>query len=308
MDAVAEVPESRVGKRFDAWLDRRIPPAQRITLNQANIFIFPTGFGFVFGGLLIILILGAINYQNSLVYGVAFLLGSMFIVTILYTFRNLSGLSIELAEAKTGFVGEDIELNVRFTRPKGNGREGVQTGWPTGLKQWVEIFSTEATVVRLYVKSSSRGWLNPERLLIETYYPLGLLRAWTWVDVKAKALVYPQPIFQEIPSTSIGRRDEGELIDPVGSDDFVDIRAYSPGDPIKNIIWRSYARGDDLMLKRYASYVEPRLWFDFADLAADTEEKLSRLAGLALQACRLEREFGIRLPNKQIGPGLAMRT
>jgi hypothetical protein len=140
MDAVAEVPESRVGKRFDAWLDRRIPPAQRITLNQANIFIFPTGFGFVFGGLLIILILGAINYQNSLVYGVAFLLGSMFIVTILYTFRNLSGLSIELAEAKTGFVGEDIEFNVRFTRPKGNGREGVQTGWPTGLKQWVEIF------------------------------------------------------------------------------------------------------------------------------------------------------------------------
>jgi uncharacterized protein (DUF58 family) len=302
METVAVAPKGRIGQRFSSWLDSRIPPAQRITLSQANIFIFPTSFGFVFGGLLGILVLGAINYQNSLVYGVAFLLGSMFIVTILYTFRNLSGLSIELAEAHAGFVGEDIEFNVRVDRPKGNGREGIQIGWPEGLKQWVEIFDTEAAVVRLYVKGENRGWLNPGRLLVETYYPLGLLRAWTWVDINAKALVYPKPIFQDIPATSSGRRDEGELIDPLGSDDFVDIKGYVPGDPIKNIIWRSYARSDEVMVKRYASYVEPRLWFDFADMQGDTEEKLSRLTGLALKATRSEREFGLRLPGRDIAP------
>ncbi|MEM9621318.1 MAG: hypothetical protein AAF993_06695, partial [Pseudomonadota bacterium] len=70
-----------LNKRFGAWLDRRIPPGQRITLSQSNIFIFPTVSGFTFGGLLLVLVLGAINYQNSLVYGVAFLLGSMFVVT-----------------------------------------------------------------------------------------------------------------------------------------------------------------------------------------------------------------------------------
>ena len=286
MESVAEAPKGMIGKRFSAWLDRRIPPAQRITLSQANIFIFPTSFGFVFGGLLCILILGAINYQSSLVYGVAFLMGSMFIVTILYTFRNLSGLSIELAEAHTGFVGEDIEFNIRVERPKGNGREGVQVGWPDGLKQWVEIFATEAAVIRLFVKADVRGWLVPGRLLVETYYPLGLLRAWTWVDINAKALIYPQPIFQDVPRTTTGRRDDGELIDPLGSDDFVDIRGYVAGDPVKNIIWRSYARSDEVMVKRYASYVEPRLWFDFADMSGGTEEKLSRLTGLALRATR----------------------
>ena len=102
------------------WIERRIPPTHRITLSQQTVFIFPTLTGFVFGGLVVLLILGAINYQNSLIYGVAFLLGSLFLVTILYTFRNLSGLTIELAGAGTGFVGEDVEFAVRVSRPRGD--------------------------------------------------------------------------------------------------------------------------------------------------------------------------------------------
>ena len=130
-------------------------------------------------------------------------------------------------------------------------------------------------------------------------------KAWTWVDINARALVYPQPIFGDSHSSASSRhRDDGVLIDPLGSDDFVDIRDYVPGDPIKNILWRSYARSDDLAVKRYASYVEPRLWFDYDEVPGDMEEKLSRLTGLALQATRAEREFGLHLPNRSISPGL----
>ena len=293
-----------LSQRFASWLDRRIPPGARIKLSQANIFIFPTRAGFAFGGLLIMLILGAINYQNSLVYAVSFLLGSMFIVTILHTFRNLSGLSIELAEAQAAFVGEDLEFSVRIERPQGKGREGIQIGWPEGYKKWAEVYDKQANVVRLYVKAEQRGWLVPGRMLVETYYPLGLLRAWTWVDIQARGLVYPKPIFDETTNAHVSNhRDDGELLDPLGSDDFVDIREYVPGDPVKNIIWRSFARSDEVVVKRYASYIEPRLWFNFEDVPGATEEKLSRLAGLALQATRLEKEFGLRLPGAEISPG-----
>lgn len=251
------------------------------------------------------LILGAINYQNSLVYGTAFLLGSMFVITILYTFRNLSGLSIEMADSHSGFVGENIEFSVRVERPKGGGREGIQIGWPNGYKQWVEIFDTQAAVVSLYVEADTRGWLKPGRMLVETYFPLGLLRAWTWVDINARALVYPKPVFTDTPQTQTGRhRDDGVLIDPLGSEDFVDLRSYVPGDPIKNILWRSYARTDELVVKRYASYQEPRLWFDFDQVTGSVEEKLSLLTGFSLNATRAEREFGLRLPHREIPPGL----
>jgi uncharacterized protein (DUF58 family) len=291
--------------RFTAWLDKRIPPASSITLTQANVFIFPTKVGFAFSGLLVLMILLAINYQSSLVYGIAFVLGSVFLVTILHTFRNLSGLRIEFQSARPGFVGEDIEFSVRLVRPKGRGREGIQLGWPDGIPQWGEVHDREADTVRLYVKATRRGWMNPGRLLVETYFPLGLLRAWTWVDLDAHALIYPQPEFVALPSASTGNRDEGVLIDPRGSDDFTDIRAYAPGDPIKHVLWRSFARsgGRELVVKRYASYLEPRLWFDFNEMPGSVEERLSRLTGYALQATRSEREFGLKMPGQRIQPG-----
>ena len=293
-----------VGQRWGRWLDRRIPPSPQITLSQRNIFIFPTQTGFVFGGLLALLIIGAINYQASLVFGVAFLLGSMFLMTILYTFRNLSGLTLELANTRPGFVDEDIEFALKVGRPKGRGREGVQLGWPEGIKQWAELYDQEADTVRLYMQAKERGYLHPGRLLVETYYPLGLLRAWTWVDLEIKTLVYPKPIFQDFPTMQQGSRDEGELVDPLGSDDFTDIRGYQFGDPTRHIIWRSYARSDELMVKRYSSYIEPRLWLDLNDVPGAIEEKLSRLTGLALRATRLEREFGLRLGTLVIKPAV----
>ena len=298
------VPGGLAGRQFSRWLDRRIPPSSQITLNQRNVFIFPTKTGFVFSGLLMLLILGAINYQASLVYSVAFLLGSLFLVTILYTFRNLSGLRLELVGARPGFVGEDVEFTVRVLRPQGRAREGIQLGWPDGIMQWAHLLDAEADRVRLFVQARSRGYLKPGRLLIETYFPLGLLRAWTWVDLNARALVYPAPIFQEFPRSQHGQRDEGELIDPLGSEDFSDIKLYRPGDPIKHIIWRSYARGGELMVKEYSSFLEPRLWLDLDDVDGDLEERVSRLTGLALKATRQEREFGLRLGDVKISPAL----
>ena len=299
---------ARLGARFWRWLDRRIPPASPITLTQRNIFIFPTPTGFAFVGLIGLLVLGGINYQSSLVYGVAFLLLSLFLVTILYTFRNLSGLRLELAGVRPGFVGEDIEFAVRVVRPASGGRgrvrgrEGIQLGWPRSIMQWAELYEHEAANVRLYVAAGRRGFFRPGRMLVETYYPLGLLRAWTWVDLDARALVYPRPLFEELPRPAAGRREEGELIDPLGSEDFADVREYRPGDPVRHILWRSYARGGELAVKRYASYQEPRLWLDIDAVRGPLEERLSRLTGHALTAARQDREFGLRLGANVVAP------
>jgi uncharacterized protein (DUF58 family) len=290
--------------RFSRWLDRRIPPSRSLTLSQESIFIFPTITGFLFGGLIVLLILGAINYQNSLVYGVAFTLGSLFLVTILYTFRNLSGLTIELIASGTGFVGEDVEFQVRISRAKGKGREGVQLGWLGAIAQWAELYDSEACTVRLFVPAATRGWLDPGRLLIETLYPLGLLRAWTWVDLGARALVYPQPLFIDQPDQIARRGEDGELMDPQGSDDFSDMRLYRPGDPVRHVIWRAYARTDQLIVKEYTSYLDPRLMLDYDRVAGGTEERLSRLTGMALNAARSGREFGLVLPGTKIRPGI----
>ena len=70
------VSDHRLGKsaRFIAWLDKRIPPARQHKLTQKNVFIFPSRAGFGYSAFIVLLVVGAINYQSSLFFGVAFLI------------------------------------------------------------------------------------------------------------------------------------------------------------------------------------------------------------------------------------------
>lgn len=303
-----------IGVQFGRWLDRRIPPQSRVTLTQRNIFIFPTRTAITFAILLFLLLLGAINYQNSLVYGVAFLLGSLFLVTILHTFRNLSGITLELLESRPGFVGEDIEFTLRLTQPAGRARQGIQAGWPSGVKQWVEMGAQKSgdksntnqgdvANVRLFVAAQQRGWFTPGRLLVETRYPLGLLRAWTWVDLNARALIYPKPIFGPMPEAEQEEIEGGEAADLVGSDDFNALRDYQPGDSVRHILWRRYARSDELVLKEYTGYVEPRTRFTLEQASGDVEHRLSQLTGWVITAARCGQEFALSLPGSTLECG-----
>ena len=231
-------------QRFDQWLDRRIPPQRKINLTQRNVFIFPSKTGLAFFVLLLLLLFGAINYQNALIYGIAFLLGSLFLVTILHTYKNLAGLSFEFVSSRPGFVGENIEFQIKVTQPAGSTYAGIQLGWPTGLKQWAHLRHSDSDTVHLFVPAERRGWMNPGRLLVETHYPLGLLRAWTWIDFGIKTLVYPKPIFEDPIGKTSTDCDEGTFVQRDGNEDFYEMRSYREGDPIKHIAWRNYARSD----------------------------------------------------------------
>ena len=288
--------------RFKRWLNRRIPPQKSITLSQKSIFIFPTRTGFVFSILLLVLLLAAINYENSLIFGLVFWLGSTFFVTIFYTFKNLSSITLDLQKVGTGFVGEDIEFSIQVSRPENSKREGLQLGWPNQVKQSAELHQDTSTTIHLFVNAKQRGWLNPERLLVETFYPLGLLRAWTWVDLNANAIIYPKPISHQQTFTNTGDNEEGELTHRSGSDDFHNIRNYHPGDSPRHILWRSFARQDELLVKQFASYANSQLILDWHQIEGETELRLSRLTAMALKAYNSDIEFGLKLPQVEIPP------
>lgn len=59
------------------------------------------------------MLLVGINYQNSLAYGLTFLLMAVFVVTILHTYRNLAGLVLKAGGGAAVFVGEQACFRVR---------------------------------------------------------------------------------------------------------------------------------------------------------------------------------------------------
>lgn len=288
-------------KRFQP--PRRIPAGESVTLEQKRIFILPAREGWYFILVVLLMLLAGINYQNSLILAVAFLLLSVFIVGILHTYRNLSGLTLRAGGASPAFAGEDAGFKVLISRTPDREHEALHLGWDPLLLKELDVTGVDGTSVSLFVPTRRRGLLNPGRLLIQTYFPLGLCRAWSWVDLDMSTLVYPKPVAAGDVPLSVRPSEEGELVEREGADDFYGLRDYQQGDPLHHVDWKSYARSDHLMIKQFAAYVERSVWLDWNYFnGMDTESRLSRLCYWVIRYSASSDEYGLRLPGLEIQP------
>ena len=77
------------------WLYQpRKPEAGTIVLSQRRVYILPTQHGLIFGVVLVMMLLGSINYGLSLGFVLTFLLVALALNGMLYTFRNLARLHV----------------------------------------------------------------------------------------------------------------------------------------------------------------------------------------------------------------------
>ena len=289
--------------RFGRWLERRIPPARSVTLDQRRIFIFPSLPGLFFAILLLLLLLTAINYQNNMTYAVTFLLATLFVIGILHTYANLAGLTLHAVAASAAFPGQQSEFTVRLERGRRAAHYGLRLAWPQGGDAQVSLVDRDSAELRLFVPVGKRGWHHPGRLLLESSYPLGLLRCWTWVDLDLRALVYPQPLASpELPGSATDS-PEGGAVAIAGSDDFYGFRDYRRGDSLRQVYWKGLAKGQGLQSKHYAAFADRSTWLDWDAFAGvPPEQRLSHLCHWALVCERGGEDYGLRLPGTEIPP------
>jgi len=294
----------RLRSRFREWVNRRIPPARSVTLDQKRIFIFPSKVGLFFGLCLLVMLMTAINFQNNLSYALTFLLATLFVIAILHTFANLSGLTIRALRAQSAFPGQQSEFDVQIERGKQRDHYALHLKWPDSTEGLVNLVGVDKVRVQLHTAVGKRGWYSPGRLLLESTYPLGLLRCWTWVDLDLHALVYPQPRSSaELPGLATDQPD-GASVPVTGSDDFFGFRDYRHGDSLRRIHWKGLARGQGVQSKQYAAYADRSVWLDWDMFPGlGTEQRLSHLCYWALEFDSRNEEYGLRLPGVVIEPG-----
>ena len=296
-----------VSGRLNQWIDQRLPPQRSILLNRANVYIFPSKAGFSFLLIVFLLWLIATNYENNLVFGLAFLLASLFVVSILHTYSNLAGISITAVRSKPVFAGENVAFELLLKRHNRRAYENLWLSWRQMPPQIVNLSDIEQKKIKLYLPSNQRGWLNPGRLLVQTYYPLGLLRAWTRLDLDLRTLVYPKPITAGPIPMAQGAAGEGSIMTCRGTEDFYGLKEYQVGESLRHVAWKQYARGQGLYTKEYTASVDRRIWLDWDYLAGmNAEARLSRLCDWVLAAARTESEYGLRLPGQEIAPNQGM--
>lgn len=294
---ILERPLSRVGSQHGEAASKR-----------QRIYIFPTRVGFSYILLLAVMLLGAVNYSNNMAYMLTFLLGSLFLVCMLHTYRNLYGLIVHLSPARPVFAGEPALFPLVFDNRDGPDRFSIMVEpWPKmkklrkpGSRQvlTVQVDSNQLYRDTLAIPSLIRGYLSPGRLRINSCYPLGLFNAWSWMQGSSRCLVYPKPcgdprlpVFTELSA-------EQQSGSRTGTDDFTGFRHYRPGDSIRNIDWKVLAREQGLLVKKFSGSGSRQLVLNWELTAhlVDTETRLSQLALWVIEAESLGLEYGLIMP------------
>ena len=303
-----------IQRYWQTWINKRIPKNDEIELSQRSIFIIPSKVGLVFSLLLILLLVTAINYQNSLIFGLSFWLFSVAMSAMIFSFRNLSGLIIKASHPTYGFVDDHVEIPIRL---QSNKREyqGLQLFWPQhGIKnnkeyeantiRDVAIIKGQEKEITIPYQLKKRGYLETPRLSLKSYYPFGLYKCWTWLSLKTPGIVFPKPIFTPfIAGEGEGDDMPSDVSLLVGNDEFLGFRNYQVGDSLKHVAWKYLAKGKGLLSKEYDSQQLSMQWLDWYCLQSmPIETRLSHLCGWVLQAEKENRAYGLRLPNITIPP------
>lgn len=288
--------------RLERFLRGEKPADEPITLNHRRIFILPTQRGLGFVVLIALLLLIAFVYNNNLAYLLAFLLASVFFITILHSFKALAGLVITPAHGQPAFAGEAAGFALSLKNPDSQPRLSLQIGLQD--EQTITLSGLEQKTVVLYAPSHKRGWLSCDTVTLSSYYPLGLFRAWSPLRFGLQALIYPKPATTELPfpeSSGLGA-EQGQS--RKGQEEFYGIKSYQNGDPIRQIHWKAYAKGQGLFSKEYSGSVSKELWLNYEITPGhDIEQRLSQLCRWVIDAEKAGLYYGLSLPGRKIEPG-----
>ncbi len=225
-----------IQQQIKLWLGKRIPPATSVTLDQWRIFIFPSRYGYLYLILSMSILVGATNYEKNMLYALAFWLLGLFLVAILHSFANLSGLTITAIKAHPDFAGAHAEFELELFTTKGRGHDDIHLRWPNQESVLTRVCDKRPTRLIVTHLSERRGWLRPGRLLVESTYPLGLLRVWTWVDLDMQALIYPHPIPTRVQPLAMQLNDQGHERALGHHEEFYGFRTYQTGDPLRHVM------------------------------------------------------------------------
>jgi uncharacterized protein (DUF58 family) len=288
------------------WLFQwRGPEAGTIVLSQRRVFILPTAQGLFLALVVLLILVGATNYDLALGFVLAFLLAAAAIQAMLHTFRNLARLRISAGRCEPVFAGTRARFVLHLENPARAPRHAVAVSADRETADYVDIPAEGGTEAVVDIPAPRRGWLRPGRLTLFTRFPVGLFRAWSYVEPEQPCLVYPAPADPALPlpAASAGEGEGGEH--GQGLEEFAGLRQYRPGDAPRHMAWKAMARDDSLLTKQFAGRAPVELWlgWDLLPAGLDTESRLSHLARWVIEADRAVLTYGLRLPGSNIAPG-----
>jgi uncharacterized protein (DUF58 family) len=290
-------------------LAKRGPMTPPFELEYRHIFVLPTKFGCSFAFMLVFMALGGLNFNNNMALILVFLLATIAQLTTLIAYRNLSGLKVDSVYCEPAFCGEDAHFHVFVS----NGDERQRFAIQAGFKQIqdckdLKLNSNDAFLLKR--PTHKRGWLEMPSFRLETRFPLGLFKAWSWIFPASRCLIYPAPARNAPALPRTGQGQTGQAVKGSG-DEIHGLRKYQPGDSSQRVAWRASARHDELYSLEMETPRENACELDWNLLkGGDLETRLSILTAWVIAADHKQLSYSLILPDTNIvaGRGAAHRS
>lgn len=273
-----------------------------IVLDRKRIYILPTGFGVGFAVVMLVMLIGALNYANNAALLTTCLLGAAAAGSVLTTFRDMNGLRLDAIRAGTACAGDPIRIHLDFA---------VASRTRHALRLDIDEQTLPFSIVdptghslELYLPTSHRGRMSLPRMRVYSTWPFGLFRVWSRLSPRQPVLVYPrpEPHGPAPPASPTSGRHQQTSRQHAG-DDFAALRAYHAGDPLKRVAWKASARHEGLLVREFERPVARREWALDWQAVADMEHEtgIARLARWVVEAHAAGARWSLRLPDRQFG-------
>jgi len=282
----------------------RVSTAGRAEIGARRIYILPTRYGFIYATLLFLMLLGSVNYANNPAHLLTFLLAGLGSNAIYLTWRNLRGLRLVCKGAAPVFAEQQGRFSVELEKGERE-RPAIQLMFEDSEPELLDLRSGSGRHAReLILPPMPRGLQPLGRLVISTQYPLGLFRAWCYLECERPVLVYPRPGEHWTPAGDEGEETlDGEY--GSGNEDFAGLRNYHPGDQPSQIDWKSFARERGLNTRMFTGQTSAPLWIDWQQAPGVNEEtRISSLTRAVIEADARGRLYGLKTPEGEIAPAL----
>ncbi len=287
--------------RLPALTRQRSAEPLPIALHRRRIYIVPTRFGLLFAAMLLVMLLGALNYNNNAALLLTCLLGAAAVNSMYGAFRALNGLCLDAVATGSAQAGQPLPVTLRFSAG-GRTRRALSVR-ADGVGAAFDVDAGTVGAVTLLLPTMRRCRMPLPPLKLHSTWPFGLFRAWSWLRPQVSLLVYARAETAVMPPAP---SPAGTSAAPLGdvSDDSGGLREYRAGDPPRQIAWKVSAHHHDLRVRQPERASDDAEWrLDWHVLRGiDHERRIARLAHWVNEAQAARARWSLILPDVTLGP------
>jgi uncharacterized protein (DUF58 family) len=294
----------RLTEKFQSLAFFRAGPRDAMPLQIGNrrIYVLPNRFGLFVGLALLAMTVGGLNFNNNAALLMVFLLISLCNNALIAGHLSLLGLQIRIQGPMPVFAGQRLQLGVSLQQLRNPEAKPYIIRFKENTVD--AMVGADSSQFMLEIETQRRGRFAIERLSITSMQPMGIAKAWSYVNTQDWVWVYPAPQGRPLQPQYHAADGSGSRHSRQLSDQPHHLRDYVSGDSRKQIAWKASARTGILQVREYEQAQAGDLLLDWYTLQAlDTEARLSQLCLWLVQAEQKHLRYALKLPGLLIQAG-----